>query len=220
MEELKNETKLCPFCKEEIKYNALKCKHCGEWLTKEIETVIDTSNIASVNEIKGGKVIKTSKFIGITEIIFAIIFTLGLITMIINGTATQGYYSSKFVVTPGLQISSLIGSLLGVASLIWFIISLVYCGRSELKEKYFKKRYLMGVLIFSLTILIVLIIPNIKYISSYHRAFIAEKELMVTYFLLSIVPILLFILLLARSIYVLKNFSLYMSLEGIKEKRQ
>ena len=28
------ETKICPFCSEEIKAEAKKCKHCGEWLDK------------------------------------------------------------------------------------------------------------------------------------------------------------------------------------------
>lgn len=28
------ETKKCPFCAEEIDVNAVKCKHCGEFLTK------------------------------------------------------------------------------------------------------------------------------------------------------------------------------------------
>ena len=28
-------TKKCPFCAEDININAVKCKHCGEFLTKE-----------------------------------------------------------------------------------------------------------------------------------------------------------------------------------------
>ncbi len=28
-------TKKCPFCGEEIDESAVKCKHCGEFLTKE-----------------------------------------------------------------------------------------------------------------------------------------------------------------------------------------
>ena len=32
---MKEELKQCPFCAEDIKRNALKCKHCGEFLEKE-----------------------------------------------------------------------------------------------------------------------------------------------------------------------------------------
>ena len=34
-----NETKVCPFCGEEILAVAKKCKHCGEWLDKQQEEV-------------------------------------------------------------------------------------------------------------------------------------------------------------------------------------
>lgn len=29
---MEDNTKICPFCGERININALKCKHCGEWL--------------------------------------------------------------------------------------------------------------------------------------------------------------------------------------------
>ena len=29
---METETKICPYCKEEIKIEAVKCKHCGEFL--------------------------------------------------------------------------------------------------------------------------------------------------------------------------------------------
>ena len=36
---MNRETKLCPFCKEEILKTAIKCKHCNEWL-EDKETVL------------------------------------------------------------------------------------------------------------------------------------------------------------------------------------
>ena len=34
-----NETKICPYCGEEILAGAKKCKHCGEWLEEEPKPV-------------------------------------------------------------------------------------------------------------------------------------------------------------------------------------
>lgn len=35
--------KACPFCAEEVQENALKCRHCGEFLTSTIQDRIDES---------------------------------------------------------------------------------------------------------------------------------------------------------------------------------
>ena len=41
--------KECPYCKEEIKSDAIKCKHCSEWL--DTENKIDESNAQSIYEL-------------------------------------------------------------------------------------------------------------------------------------------------------------------------
>lgn len=50
---MENDTKRCPFCGEEIKLTAIKCKHCGEFLKKD---KIDNSNSNTLDNNTGKKI--------------------------------------------------------------------------------------------------------------------------------------------------------------------
>ena len=64
--------KSCPYCAEVIKKEAIKCKHCGEWLNKN-ETPIDQTKKKSDNSNSDSRKFKTEKIIKVIGSLFTVI---------------------------------------------------------------------------------------------------------------------------------------------------
>lgn len=47
-----NYKKKCPYCFEKINNNAIKCKHCGEWINPNDEYVVDELKVKKVKKVK------------------------------------------------------------------------------------------------------------------------------------------------------------------------
>lgn len=78
-----NETKRCPYCGEEIKVTAIKCKHCGEFLEE-----VKSENIIPQETLKGNK--NTGKNIGIgCACFFGLFILLGIIGSFLPETETS-----------------------------------------------------------------------------------------------------------------------------------
>ena len=63
---MKNDCKTCPFCKENIRQEAVKCRFCGEWLEKPIasstkENFVENSESSQTQKPNSSKDLVASK---------------------------------------------------------------------------------------------------------------------------------------------------------------
>ena len=72
-----NDLKKCPFCAEEIKTTAKKCKHCGEWLDKNDNIQTETSQPSNSDIIETEETPVLNK-----DVTAVTLWTLGVIVVI------------------------------------------------------------------------------------------------------------------------------------------
>lgn len=53
-----SETKMCPFCAEEIMVNAIKCKHCGEFFDQDQKRATEINSTNKSNKDIAGNFLK------------------------------------------------------------------------------------------------------------------------------------------------------------------
>lgn len=101
-----NLTKKCPFCSEEIKIDAVKCRYCSEWLSKQKDTKF-TSSVKNKSKISRN-IINAIPFIWNELpvgprliIILVLIFILASVIAVINkGDRTQIVRPSEIIARP------------------------------------------------------------------------------------------------------------------------
>ena len=83
-----NDFKKCPYCAEEIKVAAKKCKHCSEWLEKNDNIQAEKSQAPSSNIIKKTKGIYTKH-----KLVVYLIF--GVLAVLVLAVLSLSFYSNR-----------------------------------------------------------------------------------------------------------------------------
>lgn len=76
----RKETKICPHCGKEIKFEAKKCRYCGTWLDEAAEELLPqpANNISAPIEKKSGDSDKIAHYhrVEITLLVIVLIFAI------------------------------------------------------------------------------------------------------------------------------------------------
>jgi len=177
---------ICPFCKEEIKEGAIKCKHCGEILSKDsyVETKASPVNTAiRIEKPIGNKTNQAGlggigfNYKGSGEIIILASFLIAIISLFMpwiemgvisaSGWSCRGYVFLLPFVYPviGVFNAKVFNKIAGViCGLIALIVSIWYIADKHYNDDFFGKgnASAIGLYLFAATT-IGLIIGAIKY---------------------------------------------------------
>jgi Sel1 repeat len=91
-----NDFKKCPYCAEEIKVAAKKCKHCSEWLEKNDNIPTETSNDniqAEISQAPSSNITKKTKEI-YTKHKLVVYLIFGVLAVLVLAVLALSFYSN------------------------------------------------------------------------------------------------------------------------------